>query len=237
MGHGGRLRVTPDLYWASRNRPLHVQHGSSLQLGREHMRERIGARHLRARFRHLLVRADGDDLHQRGVHRRGWRGIVLHERMHGWGDMSFEHEPSNLHRWGQRLHRQHHLDLRQRRVHRRGWGGVVLHERMHGRYDMSVEHEHSDMRRRGQRLHRQHHLDLRQRSVQRGGWHGIVLHQRVHGRGDPVSVEQEPSDMCRGGQWLQCLPHCLDLLGRAGLRALRPGRVPGSKLGRVADAQ
>ena len=96
VGHGGRLRGTPDLYWASRNRPLHVQHGSSLQLGREHMRERIGARHLRARYRHLLVRADGDDLRQRGVQRRGWRGIVLHERMHGRGDPVSEHEPSDM---------------------------------------------------------------------------------------------------------------------------------------------
>ena len=153
------------------------------------MRERIGARHLRARCRHLLVRADGNDLHQRCVHRRGWRGIVLHERVHGRGDPVSEHEPS-------------------------------------------------DMRCRGQRLHRlQHHLDLPQRDVHRRAWHGIVLHQRVHGRGDPVSVEQEPSDMRRGGQRLQCLPHWLDLPDWPGLRALRPGRVPGSKLGRVADAQ
>jgi hypothetical protein len=60
------------------------------------MRERIGARHLRARYRHLLVRADGDDLRQRGVQRRGWRGIVLHERMHGRGDPVSEHEPSDM---------------------------------------------------------------------------------------------------------------------------------------------
>jgi hypothetical protein len=70
------------------------------------MRKRIGARHLRARCRHLLVRADGDDLRQRGVHRRDWRGIVLHQRVRGWDDMSVEHEPSDMRRGGQRLHRQ-----------------------------------------------------------------------------------------------------------------------------------
>jgi hypothetical protein len=79
--------------------------------------------------------------------------------------------------------------------------------------------------------------DLRQWSLQRRGWRGIVLHERLCGWGDTVSVEQQPSDMRRRGQRLHRLHHHRNLLDRAGLRALRPRSVRGSKLGGVADAQ
>jgi hypothetical protein len=53
------------------------------------------------------------DLHQRSVQRGGWRGIVLHERLRGWGsNMPVEHEPSDLRARHQRLHRLHIHDLR-----------------------------------------------------------------------------------------------------------------------------
>lgn len=112
------------------------------------MRKRIDARHLLARRPGLFLRVVGHDLQQRGVHRLGRRGVVLHERVHGRGDVSFEHEPSDMRRGGQRVHRRHHHDLQQRGVQRRGWLGVVLHERLHGRDDVCVEHESSDLCRR-----------------------------------------------------------------------------------------
>ena len=124
------------------------------------MRKPIDPRHLRARCAGLLLPGVGYDLHQWSVQRPGRCGIVLHERVHGWGDMSVEHEPSDMRGRGQRLHRLHHFDLRQWRVQRPGWRGIMLHERLHGRGDMSVEHESSDMHRSGQRLYREHHLHL-----------------------------------------------------------------------------
>jgi hypothetical protein len=128
---------------------VYVQRGSRLHLGRKHLRERIDARQLLTRRPGLFLRVVSHDLHQRGVHRRGRRGVVLHERVHGRGDVSFEHEPSDMRRRGQRLHRlRRRHDLRQRGVHRRGRHGIVLHERVHGWDDVCVEHESSDLCRR-----------------------------------------------------------------------------------------
>jgi hypothetical protein len=46
-----------------------------------------------------------------GVHRPGRLGIVLHERLHGRGDVSVEHEPSDVRRWVRWLHRRDHDNL------------------------------------------------------------------------------------------------------------------------------
>ena len=119
-------------------------------------------------------------------------------------------------------------DLRQWSVQRPGGRGVVLHQHVHDRGDLYVEHEHSDMRCRSQRLHHHHHLDLLEWGVQRPGGRGFMLHQRLYAWGNAVSVEHEPPDMRRRGQRLHRLQHHLDLLGRAGLRALCLGRVRGS---------
>ena len=143
---------------------MHVQRGSRLHLGRKHLRERIDARYLLARCAGLLLRIVGNDLHQRGVHRFGRRGVVLHERVRSRDDLSFDHEPPDMRCRGQRLHRIHHYALHKRSVQRFGWLGIVLHERVHGRDDMSFEHEPSDMCRQGQRLHCRHHYNLLKRA-------------------------------------------------------------------------
>jgi len=207
VGRGDRLRDTSDLCRAGRNGQMHMQRGPCLQLGRGHMREHIGARHLRARCTGLLLRVVGDDLRQWTVRRGGRRGGLLCEC--GWDDMSFEHESSDLHCRGQRLPDLHHLDLHQRRVQRRGRLGIVLHERWYRWDDLSFEHEPSDLHCRGQRLHLLHHLDLHQRRVQRRGRLGIVLHERLHSR-DDMSFEHDPPDLRRRGQRLHHRRH-LDL--------------------------
>ena len=150
---------------------MHMQDRSCMQRSREHMCKRSDARQLRARRSGMLLPVLGDDLRQRGVYRRGWRGFVLHQRMHGRGDrLSVGHEPSDMRRRGQRMHRLHHLDLHQRSVQRHGWRGFLLHERLFSwsvwdrRDTVSVGHEPQDMFRRGQRLHGLHHLDLLHRA-------------------------------------------------------------------------
>jgi hypothetical protein len=122
------------------------------------MRERIDAGHLCARCFGLRLPSVGLDLYQRGMHGRGWLGVVLRERLYGWGDaMLVDYEPADLCRGCQRLHLLRHLNLHQRGMHGCGWLGVVLHERLHCGDDVLVGHQPSDLCRRGQRLHCLHH--------------------------------------------------------------------------------
>jgi hypothetical protein len=73
----------------------------------------------------LHLRIVSRALHQWSVQRPGWLGVVLHERLHGRYDLPIEHEPSDVRRGGQWLHRCDHLDLL--RLHRCGRLGIVLH--------------------------------------------------------------------------------------------------------------
>jgi hypothetical protein len=94
------------------------------------------------------------------VQRRGRHGIVLRERVYGWCDVPVRHQPSDLRRRGQWLHRQHDIHLHQRGVQRRGWRGLVLHERVYGWGNVPVRHQPSDLRRRDERLHGSQHHDV-----------------------------------------------------------------------------
>jgi len=53
------------------------------------------------------------------MHRCGWVGGVLHERLHGWDGLSLSHEPADLRRRGQWLHQRHYHGL-----HLHGPGGL-----------------------------------------------------------------------------------------------------------------
>ena len=53
-------------------------------------------------------------MHQRSVRRLGWLGIVLHERVYAWDNMSVELEPSDMRGRGERLYRVYDHDLRVR---------------------------------------------------------------------------------------------------------------------------
>lgn len=78
------------------------------------MRGHIDAGHLRTRRADLLLRAISNHMHQRSVRRLGWLGIVLHERVYAWDNMSVELEPSDMRGRGERLYRVYDHDLRVR---------------------------------------------------------------------------------------------------------------------------
>ena len=105
VGRRGCLRDPSDLYWAGRNRQMHLCPRFGLQHDRGKLREYLDPCHLFAGCTGMLLPVVGIDLLQRSLHWSSRIGIVLHERLYGCDDGMFvEHEPSDLFCREQRLH-------------------------------------------------------------------------------------------------------------------------------------